>query len=257
MLRPLIATAASAVVLLAASSSGAQGFAKGFGDKGQFIVSAERLAPLFTYTNNKLTDSTTNPNTSISTTTTAVGLLPSFNDSAFNGNFYNVPRFGFDYTVIPHLTIGGSIGFATQLGASNTQSQGAGSVSTDAAKATYFSIAPRVGYIIPLTDIISFWPRGGISFHLFHSTNPDNTNGAGTVVTRSTNRSLWALDLEPLFVLTPVEHFGVFAGPIVDIPLTGSQKTDRTTTPPGTTVTESLDYSSFHFGITAGLMGWL
>jgi hypothetical protein len=46
MLRTLIVTAASSVVLLAASSAGAQ--EKGnLGSKGQLILSADRLVPLF------------------------------------------------------------------------------------------------------------------------------------------------------------------------------------------------------------------
>jgi hypothetical protein len=254
MLRGFIVAAASTAVLLAATSASAQE-AKGLGQQGQFIISADRLAPLFTYSNNKTTDTTTNPNTSTSTTTTAIGIFPSLNDIGFNGNFYNIPRVGFDYVVIPHLTVGGDIAFATQLGSSTTESQGSGSVSNDGAKATYFSIAPRVGYILPLTDMIAFWPRGGLGFHLIHSSSPDRGN-ANQTITNSSNLTLWAIDLEPLFVLSPVEHFGFFAGPVIDIPLTGSSKTDTTTTPPGTTVTRTLDYSSFHFGITAGLLGW-
>src|SRR5258708_37739316 len=102
MLRGFIVAAASSAVLLAATSASAQDLGKGFGGKGQLIISADRLAPLFTYSNNKTTDSTTNPNTSSSSTSTSLGFFPSFNDFLFNGNFYNVLRVGFDYAVIDH-----------------------------------------------------------------------------------------------------------------------------------------------------------
>ncbi len=259
MIRSLIVIAASSLVVTAAGTASAQELAKGFGTKGEFIVSADRLAPLFTYTNTKTTDNRTNPATTNSTSTTAIGLFPNFNDFAFNGNFYNVPRVGFDYTIIDRLTLGGSIAFATQLGSSNTQEQGGGSVSQDAAKSTYFALAPRIGYILPLSDLFAFWPRAGLSFNLLHTSTPEFGNGRGANVTNSTNTSLWALSLEPLFVLTPVQHFGFFAGPVLDIPLTGSTKTETTTTPPGgpaQTQSLSRDYSSLHFGITAGLLGW-
>src|SRR5437868_12354460 len=101
MLRGLIVAAASTAVFLTASSAGAQEFGKNFGQQGQLIVSAERLAPIFAYSSNKTTDNTTNPSTTDSTTTTSFALLPSFNDLQLNGNFYNVPRFGADFTVIP------------------------------------------------------------------------------------------------------------------------------------------------------------
>jgi len=141
------------------------------------------------------------------------------------------------------------------LGASVTDAQGGGSVSTDQGKATYFVLAPRVGYILPLTDMISFWPRGGISFNLVHVGFPDEVRNNVTT-SSSLNTTLWAIDLEPIFVLSPVEHFGIYAGPVIDIPLTGNQKQSATVTPPGQTTEINRDYSSFHFGITAGLLGW-
>ena len=110
MLRRFIVAAASTAVLFAAGSAGAQDLGKGFGSAGQIILSADRLAPLFAYSNNKTTDNSTNPATSQSTTTTQLALLPSFNDLLFNGNFYNVPRVGFDYVVVDHVTVGADVG---------------------------------------------------------------------------------------------------------------------------------------------------
>jgi hypothetical protein len=261
MIRSLIVIAASSLVVATASSASAQE-AKGFGQKGSFIISADRLVPLFAYSNNKVTDNTQNPAASDSTTTTSFALLPNFNggllgngNNNLTGNFYNVPRVGFDYAVIDRLTLGGSIAFAVQTGSSETQSQGAGSVTNDAAKATYFAIAPRIGYALPLSDLFVFWPRAGFSFNLLHISNPDRVNGnPGIVTSSSTNATQWALSLEPLFAITPVQHFGFFVGPVVDIPLAGTAKTD--TTRNGQTTTTSFDLAEFHFGVTAGLLGW-
>jgi hypothetical protein len=266
MLRGIIAAAATTSLLLAATSASAQDAGGGFATKGQFIISADRLVPLFSYTNNKITDNTVNPSQSYSTTSTTISLLPNLqgiglaagqNQAVVTGSFYNTPRVGFDYAVIDHLTIGGSIAFATTLGASETVSRGAGSQSNDVAKGTYFAIAPRIGYAIPLTDQFTFWPRGGLSFNLAHVSYPDETQGNITVQ-HTANLSLWALSLEPMFVFTPVNHFGFYAGPVLDIPLTGSASDHRTNTPgPNQTLDTSVDFSEFHFGITAGLLGYL
>ena len=57
-----------------------------------------------------------------------------------------------------------------------------------------------------------------------------------------------ALDLEPLFVITPVTHFGVTIGPVFDIPVTGSAST--TTSDRNGRVTTSHDSAQFYGGLT-------
>jgi len=70
-----------------------------FGARGQIIISADRIAPLFSYsrieTDTGGGDSTTN-------TTTSMSLL-------WNGApeaVYDIPRIGLDYVLAPQITVG-------------------------------------------------------------------------------------------------------------------------------------------------------
>lgn len=252
MLRTLIVTAASSVVLLAASSAGAQ--EKGnLGSKGQLILSADRLVPLFAYGVNKTTDSQQGGDVVTTRSQPSFSLLPNFNTSQLAGNFYNVPRLSVDYTVIDRLTVGGSVILFFTAGGSTEVKQGSQSVSTDAPSTTLFGIAPRVGYILGLTDLFAFWPRGGFSFYSLSSKSTDTRNNQTTTSTVSTSQ--FAINLEPVFAITPVQNLFFIVGPVIDIPLTGTQKTE--TSVGSTTNSHSVDSSQFHFGLTAGLGGYI
>lgn len=258
MLRPLIATSASILVLLTAVSAGAQDPAHSFAQRGQLILSADRLVPLIAYD-----DTTVSGTPQTSTSSTTISLLPNTNsflsgnnNTVFSGNFYNIPRIAFDYAVIDRLTIGGSI-YAAFTPSSSTNSTAAnGTVTnTDNGTTTLFGIAPRVGYAVPVSNAFVFWPRGGFSFNTLSFNSPTTTNALGQPSTNSITVNQFALDLEAVFVITPVQHFGILFGPVLDIPLTG--KVNASTETNGTTVSTSVSQSELHVGVTVGLVGWL
>lgn len=102
-----------------------------------------------------------------------------------------------------------------------------------------FVIAPRVGYVIPVSDGVDFWVRGGITY--FSATvSPDQGDD-------STETGL-GLGLEGHLVISPIEGFGFTVGPTVDLGLTGSAD-------PGGGA-EELDSNYTNFGLNAGLVGW-
>ncbi len=242
MLRRLTTFGVLAAALVAARTASAQAAAPAgaFGDEHQAILSVDRLMPLFAYENQKQTndDRSTDSHTVTSMSFVTHGI-------AYN-TFYNIPRFAFDYTVWSHLTVGGSIFVSFQLGNSTTHTDPNGvSVTNDNSKITYWGLAPRVGYILQLSDLFAFWPRGGFSFN-DASTSIPVRNGPS----ESATLTQWALDLEPIFVITPVQHVGFTIGGAIDIPFAGS----ISATTGGTTV--SLDQSQFHFGITGGMLVW-
>ena len=249
MLRVTMTIGAFALVTAAAGSSAAQDGAHGFGAKGQLIFTADRLVPLFAYTSNKVTDP---DGSSQSFHSTTLSVLPNVNGLGANNNtpsFYNVPRLAFDYTVIDRLTVGGSIAFMVTPGASvNTTDRGGTTVSSDAATTTYFTLAPRVGYILPLSDMFAFWPRGGLTFATLSTRSPDRD------VTTTNSFTQWAVNLEAMFALLPVTNFYFLAGPVLDIPLTGTAKREEAR--PGRVDTQSTDFSSFHTGLTVGIGGY-
>jgi hypothetical protein len=229
MLRRIIAASAAAAALLATTTASAEPL----GTKGQFILSAERIFPLFSYTSVK-----DGPDSDHWTT---MSLLA----DPFQRTFYNVPRFAFDYAVIDHLTIGGALmaSFDLSHGHDHTNNQGI-VTSGDSDKVTMFGIAPRVGYVLNITDTFAFWPRGGFAYYTATDSPPAPLS--------SENTHQLALNLEPVFAWLPVEHFGFVFGPVVDVPLTGAHEVRND--PNGITV--SQDYAQFHIGITAGLLGY-
>lgn len=270
MLRPLIATSAALLVLLAAASAGAQEPARSFAQRGQLIVSADWLVPLIAYDNQTTSPSPNPNNASTSNQTTTISLLPNINGANGAPNFYNIPRIAFDYAVVDHLTIGGAV-YAAFVPSNKTTTQATaanGTVTTttsDNGTTTVFGIAPRVGYAIPISSAFAFWPRGGFSFNTLNVSTKPNTTVIGPVTTTnqtSTTVNEFAIDLEAIFVVAPVHHFGFFFGPVLDIPLTGSNDsttTTTTTTANSNTVTTAQNNNSFsdlHVGVTIGLLGW-
>jgi hypothetical protein len=242
MLRSVTFLGAAAATVLATSTAAGQP-APGFGDQGQFIVSADRLMPLFAYESDKRANGDGSSDTQTVTSLTFVTHGPTL------VTVYNVPRFAVDYTVWKHLTVGGSVWAYFQLGNSITHSApGQPDVTDDQPKVIYWGLAPRAGWILHLSDLFAFWPRGGISFN---DTQTKQTRRMGNMTVDETDTTTqWAIDLEPMFAFTPVPHAAITAGPVVDIPFAGSDSRSAG----GTTV--SNDVTMFHFGLTAGLLIW-
>jgi hypothetical protein len=263
MIRALSVVAAATGVMLTASVAGAQS-QYSFGERGQFVFSADRLVPVISFTGNKLTNNNGNPTTSISTTGSAISLLWGNNSvvagagggltDGGNSTFYTTPRVGFDYVFLPNWTIGGDLFVFFTLGGSTTSQAGNTSNSVDNPSGNAFGIAPRVGYVFGINNVISFWLRGGLSFN--HAGTSQPTNQCQNQDT-TTSANVFGLDIDPQFVFSPASHFAFTAGPAIDIGFAGSASTS---TPGGagcnTTTTVSYGYSSYNVGLTGGLIGW-
>jgi hypothetical protein len=126
-----------------------------------------------------------------------------------------------DYFIIDNLSIGGFIGldYATSGDASTTR----------------FSVGPRVGYNLFLSDLVSLWPKIGFSF----ATTSSKEGGAtdNVTVTTSSNSGI-ALNLFLPIMFHPAEHFFAGLGPFLDTDLSGDDKV-----------------TAFGFKLTIG--GWL
>ena len=81
---------------------------------------------------------------------------------AFGGTETKTTSFGvapsFDVFVTKHLTLGGTFSFGYQWQSSNFDPQRGGLVPTSGYDV---SASPRVGYWIPISDSVAFWPRLG------------------------------------------------------------------------------------------------
>lgn len=261
-----IAVLAFAATTAMAGSAEAAGDARGFGEKFQLILSADRLVPLFSYTYGSSTEAQNNIQLTSSQSGASMSLLFGRIAGVEGGglgaapvNVHAIPRVAFDFTVIPKLTLGAALAFGFGLGGSieresltNNQTV---TRKTDAPTASAIGLAPRVGYIIPLGDSLAFWPRGGLGFYWTSlKTESVNDNNPNVVTTASSTDSLISLDLDPQLVVTPLEHFFFHLGPIVNVPLSGSRSTQ--TTNGGVTNKVTNDISLFHFGLQAGLGGY-
>jgi hypothetical protein len=228
----------------------AQAAGRRFGEKGEFILSADRLVPLFSYDRRATEQTTLNQQIE-----TAQGNA-SFSILWGKGlNVHTTPRVGFDYTIIDGLTLGGAAVVAFSAGGSTTVKNNGIGVSQDSPSTTTFGIAPRIGYIIPIGNVFAFWPRGGFGLY-YESQKTDNGIINNNVPRyRTQSDTVWSIDLDPQFVITPVPHFGFNFGLLANIPFpTGTQKVE--TTNGSTTVSVSNDLWVFHMGVSAGILGY-
>lgn len=120
-------------------------------------------------------------------------------------------RAAIDGFLTDQLSLGGSFGFFSQSG----DSDGSGVL-----------LAPRVGYAIPLSQVFTFWMRGGLTYYDVGDT------------------SLLAVTGEAMFVASPHPSWGVVFGPTLDLGFTGETGGDN------------ADLMEFALGLpTVGLMG--
>jgi opacity protein-like surface antigen len=211
-----------------------------FGSPG-FIVSADRLLPLLSYQSIKTTQDDGSSDTQ---SRLSIALM---NNGPFQvfASFYNLPRLGFDWLPVQNLTLGGAAWFYTDLQASESVAPAGGSSkSGDQPKVTYWGVAPRVGYIFPMGDKLSLWPRAGVEYHNVSSS--DVGNGSGSI-------TQFAFEAEAMLVISPWNHFGFMVGPTVDVPITGEQTTAGNTG--GMPTSTRVDSAMFQVGLSAGMLG--
>jgi hypothetical protein len=252
MLRSILRVAVVSSVMLGASSAlAADAAPTAMGSAGTIFLGAERLFGV-SFNNAKSTTSQGGTDVTSTYSRTDIGLLLNANGaSAFGeGTYLNpflIPRLGFDYSVIDNLTVGGSIGF--WHASSSTKAEGGGrSQETDGDSVNAFLFAPRVGYIIGLNEKMGIWLRGGLTYYNFGVTHP-KTQARNVETSDSVNGLAFSLD--PVFVLSPVEHFGLFGGLMADIPLSGSTTNDN-----GNGTKTSTDLKFQNIGLNFGILGY-
>jgi hypothetical protein len=266
MKRTLTAVLASTAVLTAAPAAMAQAKSD-FGQQGQFIIGADRLLSFFGYSHysydlpavgNETKNNVSSSQTSLSFFygTTPGATIANGGIGTYSTNLaYTVPRLGFDYVIVPNVTIGGDLVLYFTLGGNNSSEQdyngngpcGASTCtqSSDSAGVTLFGIAPRGGYILGLNDMFSLWLRGGFSFYTW-TAKQGNT---------SASENQPAIDLEPQIVFHIIPHVGFTAGLTLDIPFAGGYSVS-TPTGNGTNTTQSGGSSILYFGLNMGMLAY-
>jgi hypothetical protein len=236
----------TAVLAVSAPRAASAEEANGFGESKQLILSVDRLVPLLSYSSQ-----TTTNNQGLKTTDSGTSIAVLLGREPNLGVVHTLPRVAFDFTIVRHLTLGGSFAFAIGLSGKHEEDfPNNVTRSSNAPRTTVVGFAPRVGYVIPLGHVFAFWPRAGFAYYSV-STKTDTFAQNGTVVVTTTDSdSVFSLDLDPQFVWTPIQHFFINFGPIMNVPLSGSRETSAGVN------TFKNDLSVLHVGLTAGLGGW-
>lgn len=251
-MRKSIALLAAVGALLVAGSAQAQNF----GSRGQMAFSADRLFGVYGYkaSTSYTGNAPAGGEYEDSQSGTHVNLLWGNSSVAnFGINPYMMPRLSFDYFVIDGLSVGGSIGYATMGGETKPEKRPAGVAlgeSEDLPDSNLFAFAPRVGYAYMFNDIIGIWPRGGITYARIHS--EAQQGGAKYEVTNK----VFSLDIEAMLVIVPKEHFAFVVGPVLDLGLTGSSKTEATPAPNNVPADWDQDVKLHTYGLAAGMLGY-
>jgi hypothetical protein len=161
-----------------------------------------------------------------SSTSTASFEFGSLSDNGGSGTAFALSP-AVDYFVINSL----SIGVDGLIGVLNPAHGNSGSGTT----ITIFGIAPRVGYNLPITDSISWWPK---VYFEYVTASSSNNGGSGNVS---------AIGLFAPFMFEPARHFLIGIGPNVSTQLGNNSTSGGMTTPlPKVTM----------FGIQATIGGW-
>jgi hypothetical protein len=260
ILRAVIALGSGASIVFGASVASAQQRSGDFGQQGQFIIEGNRLFQFFAFddVSQGALEGIGGDVTSITTTTTSttMSLLYGSNGNSTGDAFFTVPRVGFDYVLLPNITLGADLIVLFSLGGhttteTDTSNGSSNSVTTPNPGVTGFGIAPRGGYILPLTDMFSLWLRGGFSYYTA-TTKTSTESAAGVTTTASANVDQFALDLEPQIVFTPIPHVGFTAGLTADIPIAGGHS--ENTTVGDNSASASAHSSIFYLGLDLGIL---
>jgi hypothetical protein len=201
--------------------------AQTFGNKGQLAISAERL---FGFYHDSATVSANN--TDVTTKSDSFSLLTS--PIALQGAAtwsYGSPRVAGDYFVIDHLSVGAALGYShismdvPGLGGTTTTTSG-----------DSFLFAPRAGWAYMFSDIVGIWPRAGFTYRTLSAGN----NSAHD----------FAFTAEVPFIFTVIPHVGFWAGPTLDLGISGSQSNTTGA------VTRSVDFNATEIGIQTGMTAY-
>jgi hypothetical protein len=134
---------------------------------------------------------------------------------------FDVPRLSFDYLVIDHLSIGGSLGYLS------VEADEGGDYSA-------FLFNPRVGYAYAFGRVVGIWPRAGLTYHTLDVDDGIEQSGL-------------ALTLECPFTFSPARHFAFHVGPTFDVDMFGERDPNPV---------DEGDHKYRTFGLNAGLLGW-
>jgi hypothetical protein len=228
-------TIAAAIMTLGATASAQQ-----LGEEGTFALSADHLFGITSFNATLDPDIPGAEEIELKGTSTSL-LWGSSTSTGVLGRSIpvpaTIPRASFDYFVIENLSLGGSLGIYMASGESEVDGN-----SEDWDKVTGIALAPRIGYVFGLSDTIWLWLRGGPTY-MTVGIDPDEGDDVDV--------SVLQLDVEAMFAFGLTDSFAIEFGPALGLPVGGS--TDYEVGGEN----YDVDINVMHFGVYAGLVGWL
>jgi hypothetical protein len=184
------------------------------GRSGAFIVTLRRLFPPLAYSL-ELKDG--------AITDDAV----SYGSGGTRASPYRYPRLGIDACLTRHVTIGTDLFGSVTLARPNEEPV-----------ITLLGLAPRVGFIVPLGDLVAFWPSIGPEITMRWETV--RTGEGRTSVETLSRRVEIGADVDAQIVVTPLAHFGILVGFSFDLPLVGRYREETRRAVSSTVATGSV-----------------
>ena len=177
-----------------------------------------------------------NDDTSLSLTALGVG--------GVTLNPFAVPRLGLDFILPSNITLGGAVGFTHLSGSTSNKGR-----SQDVGSVFLYSVSPRVGYRIPLSDSIDLTPRGGLTF----------AGASGSVTDGNDDASIFAIAISadaPLaFRLT--DSFNILVGAGIDYTVSANVTTSSSNGTTTTSRSQEVKGSLFSIQAWLGIGGYL
>jgi hypothetical protein len=243
------------------SATGASAQQQGFADDGRIVLGAERLTGLY-FERMNLSQTEGDVETEIDANTTTFAILGNSmglagGDTTAGGTSMS-PRLGVDFFIASGFSVGGAITYVHAAGTT----QGTVTIDgdeeegdeEDQATVNGLVFAPRVGFAIPLNPTIAIWPRAGITYSRYWSSEEVDTideMGNDVTVDQTATLSYTDLTIEGMLAVTPTPNFAIVFGPFLDLGLGGSLKSE--TDPDVGANPEDIDFNYTAFGITGGI----
>lgn len=161
-------------------------------------------------------------------------------------NPFAIPRLGGDFILPSNLTLGGAIGFSRI-----SSSVSSGNKSTDVGSVFLYTLTPRVGYRIPLSERVDLTPRLGLTF-AGASASPSNSKNDASIFAI-------AIGADAPFAFRLTDSFNLLAGAALDytVSATVSTTSTSTTTGPGGTSTSTSTRTDDVKGSLFSMQAWI
>ena len=159
-------------------------------------------------------------------------------------NPFAIPRLGIDYITGSGVTVGGGVGFSRISGSVNNRSK-----SEDIGSMLLYTLTPRVGYRIPLSERIDFTPRAGLTLAGASVSAADNG--------RSSSIFAVAVGADAPFVFRLTPSFNLLAGAAIDYTVAATVSTESSSGSSSRSRSEDVKGSLFSMQAWLGVGGYL